>query len=196
MPKLMHITHAVTRIAMRITEDVPLVVMPDLRQIDDYDCGVSSAQAILAYYGIDSHENDLLKALKVSKEDGADVAALVDMYQRYGLRVIARNGLTIDDLKRCIDKGFPVQLLIQAWAEDPLTVDWASEENGHYVVAVGYKDDIIIFEDPSLFQRAYLPAKDLMPRWHCRDSEGDFVQFGIVVIGVPKYDPDTAEFML
>jgi ABC-type bacteriocin/lantibiotic exporter with double-glycine peptidase domain len=195
MIELNLVAHALRRAALKLDED-HLVVVPDLRQIDDYDCGVSSAQAILAYYGFDFRENQLLDFLDVSKENGTTVESLLRLYKKVGLQVVARNGLTIDNLKVCIDKGYPVQLLVQAWAEDPLTVDWTKEENGHYVVAVGYTGDTIVFEDPSTFGRAILTREALMERWHCRDDEGDFVQFGIAVIGVPQYYPEHLHVML
>jgi predicted double-glycine peptidase len=196
MIELNLVANALRRAAFELTDEDGIVVIPDLRQIDDYDCGVSSAQAILAYYGYDFQENALFGALDVTKKSGTTCESLVRLYKKVGLQVIARNGLTIDNLKTCVDRGYPVQCLIQAWTDDPLHVDWSTSENGHYVVAVGYKGNGIIFEDPSTFERAFLTQEALLERWHHDDWEMKTKQYGIVVIGIPQYLPDRLHVML
>ena len=63
-----------------------------------------------------------------------------------------------------MDKGTPVILLIQAWGDSST---YATDENGHYVVAIGYTDDELIVEDPSLrLIRGWIAWDDLEARWH------------------------------
>ena len=71
---------------------------------------------------------------------------------------------TIDKQKRAIVRA----ISIQAYG-DPQT--YYRDDNGHYVVAVGYDKANFYFEDPVLQGRAgFLPAKEFDRRWH--DDEG------------------------
>ncbi len=45
---------------------------PELVQTYDYDCGAKALQAVLAYYGIEKHEDVLMIAAKTNKEHGSN----------------------------------------------------------------------------------------------------------------------------
>jgi predicted double-glycine peptidase len=83
--------------------------------------------------------------------------------------------MTIDQLERRLDEGKPVICSIQAYAEkapaEKRTKIYKKDDNGHYLVAIGYDDDNIYFMDPSLTgRRGFLPKPEFEARWH--DDEG------------------------
>lgn len=87
----------------------------------------------------------------------------------------------------------PVICLIQAWAEDPEVYnDQSNNDNGHYVVAVGYgtyvtnnsHKNFFIFMDPSTSgSYTYINEDDFVKRWHDKDEEEneEYNYFGILV---------------
>ncbi len=100
--------------------------------------------------------------------------------------------MSLDDVKSYVKKEIPVILLLQAWFENKKT-NWVNDwSDGHYVVAIGYLKDKIIFEDPSSFKRTYLKYNELEERWHDVDSDGHkYFHYGIAIYGKPKkYDRD------
>jgi predicted double-glycine peptidase len=75
----------------------------------------------------------------------------------------------------------PVILILQAWAEKT-NVDWENDWiDGHYVVAIGFDEKNIYFEDPSSVLRTYLSFEELKKRWHDADTNGKkYINYGIV----------------
>ena len=59
------------------------------------------------------------------------------------------------------------------------------------MVAIGYQDGSIIFEDPSLLSnRGHITESELDQRWHDLAGNGMYLDhFGITSFGVPKYNP-------
>lgn len=179
--------------SMKITKIIAQVILdlPDERQTFDYDCGAKAAQTVLAYYGIDIREDRLLNFLGTTEENGTNVNRIIDLFKKFGLQVKS-GSLTIDELKSYIKSGYPVIMPIQAWTNDLLQVNWEEDkDDGHYVIAMGYKDDKIIFEDPAQYDKAYLTEEELEQRWHDFGEDGTkFDHLGIVVIGEKNYTSD------
>lgn len=149
-----------------------LIKFPELRQTYSWDCGASAFQSILAFYDVDIDEGTLIEYLGTNDESGTNIKMIEKIArEKFGLKTINRTNLTIEKVKKLIDKNVPVLMLIQAWP-------WPEEENpdwekmwteGHYVVAVGYTSDKMIFEDPSSVVRTYIPFDELDARWHDYD---------------------------
>lgn len=171
---------------------MPILTFPDTRQATPSTCGASVTQGILYYYGIEKREDELIEALGVTEEEGVGIGPIVNYLRGQGLRTTSGR-MTVADLKRWLDSGVPVILMIQAWPEEGTRPDYATDlEDGHYVIAVGYGGGHILFEDPSLLSnRGYIAENDLEIRWHDVDA-GDEVldHFGVAVWGrKPSYDP-------
>lgn len=70
----------------------------------------------------------------------------------------------------------PDILAIQAWAQDgdPRDLDhWiARTEDGHYLIAIGYDNKSMYFEDPAMFGIGYIGFNELNARWHDYDQSG------------------------
>lgn len=169
---------------------------PELRQEYSYDCGACAIQGVLMYYGIDEEGGVLMKKAGTTKKLGTPLKGMVSTIKKYKLKCKA-GSMTIEELKKYIDKGYPVIIDIQAW-KDKKNVDWENNwDDGHYVVAIGYDSRKIYFEDPGTINRAFLSYKELEKRWHDKDVDGKkYYNYGIAVYGKPvKYNLKKASHM-
>jgi ABC-type bacteriocin/lantibiotic exporter with double-glycine peptidase domain len=154
---------------------------PELRQTYYWDCGAKAIQAILAYYGIDVHEETIIK-LAGTTETGTPIKGLKKVIKKYGLKFDGGR-MTIEDIKKYIDKKIPVILLLQAWPMKKIT-DWENYwDDGHYAVAIRYDKKKIYFEDPWTFFRTYLSYDELQKRWHDRVGGKEYYNYGLAVYG-------------
>jgi ABC-type bacteriocin/lantibiotic exporter with double-glycine peptidase domain len=159
-----------------------LICLPQLRQTYDFDCGSKALQSILAYYGIEIREDKIMNTAKTNK-DGTSPQGIKRAISKYGLQ--SKSGkMTIENLKRYIDLKIPVLILLQAWPGKDKTnweKDWL---DGHWVVAIGYTKEKIIFEDPWSIYKTYLKYDELLKRWHDKGLDGKkYLNFGIAVFG-------------
>jgi predicted double-glycine peptidase len=159
------------------------LVFPDVRQATEYTCGASVVQAVLFYYGIESREDKISEKTKTDKT-GTNVNDIINTLNSYNLKTDARS-MFVQDLKNYIDKSIPVIIAIQAWSKNK-KIDYAKTyDEGHYVVVIGYDENNIIFEDPSILNnKAYLSYKELEERWHDKTNKKEKLEhFGIAVYG-------------
>lgn len=162
-----------------------ILEFPTARQTFDYDCGAKAMHAILSYYGIDTNESKILRIARTNSQRGTPVHGMIRVAEQFKLKARIEK-LSINKLKKYIDKEVPVILLLQAWGgkEKDLKYDW---KDGHYVVAIGYDKDRIYLEDPSTVLRSYISYQDLEDRWHDIDKAKRYVKTGIIVSS-PKKD--------
>ena len=85
--------------------------------------------------------------------------------------------MSIGDLKAYLDRGVPVICSIQAYGGPG--ADYTKDDNGHYVVAIGYDEaDNFYFKDPAANNEdaaanpryAYLQKDEFLKCWH--EDEG------------------------
>ena len=95
--------------------------------------------------------------------------------------------MSVEDVILKIKRQQPVILVLQAWT-DMRRVNWKHDwVDGHYVVAIGYDDKHIYFEDPSSFMRTYLSFKELDERWHDVDAHNKKIDHVGVLISKPWF---------
>ena len=156
------------------------------RQTFDFDCGAKALQTVMAYYGVDIREDELMRDLGTGKE-GTPVDRMILVAEKKGFQVRASQHWTIRDVKRYIDARHPVIVLLQAWADKYMTLrDWRDDyDDGHYAVLIGYERGVFLFEDPASFRRTWLRENELLGRWHDYDSKSNqrFERFGMVLQG-------------
>jgi len=164
---------------------------PELRQSTNFDCGVTALQQVLIYYGIEKREDELIKSLN-TKKTGTKLSKIVDVAKYYGLEAEIIRNTTLKKIKELIDKGIPPIILMQAWRNYSVdNLDWEKDyKDGHYVVAVGYNDSCIFFEDPSSVTRTYLSFDEFEKRWHDLDDNNKTKNNHVAVIvrGEKKYN--------
>jgi predicted double-glycine peptidase len=176
-----------------------MIELPTGRQTFDFDCGAKALQIVLAYYGIDIAEGDLMKELSCDTR-GTPVQNMISVAETQGFKVMSKDGFSLEEVKRFVDEKRPVIVLVQAWAERYMTLeDWKTDDDdGHYVIVIGHLDGIIVFEDPSSFHRTWLTEEEFMARWHDVDSKTNhrLEHFGMVLLGKDPMPPQkTLEHM-
>jgi predicted double-glycine peptidase len=163
-----------------------LINLHNTRQTFDFDCGAKALQTVLAYYGVDVREDILIRQLGAGK-DGTRVEQMVAIATARGFQVETREHMSIMELKKYVDNGNPVIVLLQAWADRVMTIkDWQEDyDDGHYAIVIGYVKTIWIFEDPSSFRRTWLKEHEFLARWHDLDADRDhkYEHFGLVLLG-------------
>ena len=163
---------------------------PETRQVYDYDCGSNSLQSMLVYAGIEEREDRIVK-LAGTTQDGTNTEGVLLVFGYYGQPVKAGLGMTPNDLRKAIDAGHPTMISLQAYRSNdkPYSELW---DDGHWVVAIGYDKDRILFEDPASFHRTWLGDKELIERWHDVDGKSNekIVGWGctLLVNGVYQHD--------
>jgi len=166
-----------------------IISLPQLRQTYGYDCGAKALQSVLVYYGFEVREDELMK-LAGTSPTGTPIKGIVKAAKKYGLKVDSKP-MTCEEVKGYIKRRIPVIILLQAWTEKK-QVKWESDwVDGHYVVAIGYTKDRVLFEDPSSFERTYLRYNELEKRWHDVDERSGKKYFhqGIALFGKkPLFD--------
>jgi sialate O-acetylesterase len=145
------------------------VDLPGVQQRDDYSCGAAALMSVCSYFGVGPDDLDeYKKKLGTNEENGTNVYEILKMARELGLEADIHHDMTLDDLRKRLDEGAPVIVSIQAYG-DPVT--YYRDDNGHYVVAIGYDEGNFYFEDPVLpGRRGFLPVKEFDRRWH--DDEG------------------------
>jgi uncharacterized protein len=159
---------------------------PNTRQSFDYSCGAGAVQAVMAYYGKDFRESQLIDLLQTDKDEGTLIKDIVKFINSEGLSAEVKENMTISELFSYIDKNIPVIVMIQAWGKEADFVTNYKDcwDDGHFVVAIGYTRKEVFFSDPALYNTGYIPISEFSDRWHDYD-EGDTKTFhlGIAVYG-------------
>ena len=141
----------------------------------------------------DIREDALSQELGSDPEEGTRFWRMMEAALRRGIAAEAFLDSRLEDLTAALDRGSPVIVAFQAWADAPAdySLDW---DDGHYAVAVGLDEKNILFMDPStLGNYAYITKAEFLDRWHDRyDSNRVRVNRLMIVFSKEKsdYDPD------
>ena len=163
------------------------MTFPSKRQKYDYDCGVACMEAILTFFGFVDLEDKVVKIAGTSK-DGTYVKGLGKVCKKFGVKYKTFTNMSIDDLKKYIDRHCPVITTVQAYSGKSEYFNYSrSWSNGHYVIPIGYDDKKIYFQDPSSNLRTFLTYEEMNERWHDKDFDGKkLLHFGMVIFGPNK----------
>jgi ABC-type bacteriocin/lantibiotic exporter with double-glycine peptidase domain len=155
-------------------------------QTFDYDCGAKALQMVMAYYGVEVREDELIEALGTGA-DGTATSDMVVVAQRHGFQVKSSCGWALPEVKQMVNVGDPVIVLLQAWADRYMTTeDWRNDyEDGHYAIVIGFEKRVLLFEDPASFRRTWLSEREFLARWHDRDTKTNEIleRFGMALMG-------------
>ena len=168
---------------------------PGFRQTYEWNCGTTALNMVLAYFGNDINEVELIKATGSNKETGTPIEGIKKAAKQYGLK-FKEGSFTTEDLKEHIDKGWPTLIMIQAWSRQD-NPDWKNEwDQGHYVDCVGYDEKRLYFADPMAIKRVFLTDSALNGRWHGWDDNGKKIRkWGIVFTNKSSYSYEDLEEM-
>ncbi len=149
------------------------VHLPSVKQQTKYSCGAAAFRSIADYFRIRKDEKEWMKLLETSTK-GTEHDNLVKIAKGCGMQVECREGMTVEDLCTHLDNKVPVICAMQAWGAKEY---YKKGQSGHYVVAIGYDNNNIYFEDPTIAgKRGFLNKKEFNRRWHDKDVNGNKVK--------------------
>ena len=149
----------------KLTPGAIKIPVPNVQQNTNFSCGAAALQCVCAYFGVGfDSEYDYIKELHSNPLWGTDQSSIISCAKSLGLNVIDEV-MTIESLKKHLDKGRPVITCIQAYGQPS---KYERYSFGHYIVAIGYDQKHVYFEDPMIYSfRGYLTYKQFEKRWHC-----------------------------
>lgn len=163
--------------------------LPSSRQQVNYSCGAVCLRSIARYYGKDlDNEKEFRDLCNAGKTKGSRPEELVNAANLFGFNAEVKENMSLQELTTYIQNRIPVIVAIQAWGneEDPQKrmEDYSKLKDGHYVIAIGFNDKNIYFEDPSVKGfRSVLSKQDFLNRWIDKESNPEKVveRLGIII---------------
>ena len=185
-----------------------LLMVPLSRQSHNFTCGVACVASVLRYagYDFDTREDRLLWELGATPENGTNYLKIAEYLNSvrmdgspdtpvFATEIVCTDYTSDEDgsalrllsqFRSELDEGTPVICVIQAWRDDG-DYTAGTEDDGHYVVLVGYGKDaesgayIYYFMDPSTSgSYTYLTEEEFILRWH-DNLEGTPTRIAIAV---------------
>ncbi|MBI4441577.1 peptidase C39 family protein [Candidatus Woesearchaeota archaeon] len=143
--------------SLLVTRAKPVVIpVPYYGQETEFTCGPAVLKMVLHYNGEYYGERRLRKYAQTSPLEGTNHEKMIRAARTLGYHCFVRQNAAPRDVKRFINKGYPV---IINWQE-PDTQD------GHYSVLFGYLKAAFLMHDPYRPQRKIIPTRRLLPLWH------------------------------
>ena len=137
------------------------------RQTTEYSCGASALQSVLAYWGKDVEECELMKLMGTTEEEGTYPEKIANAARSLGFEAEVRQGLTLDEVQALTANGDPMIALGQVWRgakSGPLGEDFNA---GHYFSVLGVDAENVYTQDPYVRNcKAFVPRAMFEERWH------------------------------
>lgn len=138
--------------------------VPYYRQLETYDCAVSSVQMLLESCGIYVNRDELLALLAPDPETGTPRNKIIETIQKYGIRL--RGGfMQLCDVQEALaDEEFPILLNHRSF----------DDGKGHYSVATHVSSHNIFIHDPWLGPETERNFKVFEQYWYGHNApDGD-----------------------
>jgi predicted double-glycine peptidase len=159
------------------------------RQTTEYSCGASALQSVLAYWGKEVDERELMRLMGTTEEEGTYPERIAAAARALGFEAEVRQGLTLDEVQRITAEGDPMIALGQVWRGEKsgeLGEDW---EAGHYFSVLGVDAENVYTQDPYVRNcKAFVPRDFFEAHWqHVMGGKvgtnPKLVHLGIVIRG-------------
>ena len=155
----------------RINNDTIKVCLPEVQQKTHFSCGAAVVHSICSYWGLGlSSHYDYFPYLETDESYGTLPEKIVNYLRSVGLKCKVQHDMSVINICKALDQHKPVILAVQAYGSPK---KYHKNLNGHYIVAIGYDNKSIFFEDPMLNRsRGYIFKSELPKRWHDMDYKG------------------------
>ncbi len=125
-------------------------------------CGPASLKMVFDYYGVSVPEKKIAQVAGVSGKKGISAAGLIKAAKYFNFKIFKKEKASLNDIRRFLKEGIPV------------IVDWFSEDEGHYSVAVGVDKENIVLMDPEAGGIRKIPKEKFVRVWF--DFPGEFIK--------------------
>lgn len=140
--------------------------VPSFLQEQSGLCGPAALRMVLAYFGVQKTEQQLVKLSHCNPKKGVDGKGLVTAAKALGFKGSVKNNSSIADLRQYVLKK-----------KIPVIVDWFSwfgfDVDGHYSVVVHIDKTHIYLRDPELKKIRKISLQTFRRAWF--DFPGDFM---------------------
>ena len=137
------------------------------RQTTEYSCGASALQSVLAYWGKDVDERELMKLMGTTEEEGTYPEKIVHAARSLGFEAEIRQGLTLDEVQELTATGNPMIALGQVWRGSKSGALGEDFNAGHYFSVLGVDADNVYTQDPYVRNcKAFVPREMFEAHWH------------------------------
>ena len=169
------------------------------RQTTEYSCGASALQSVLAWWGKDIDERELMTLMGTSEEEGTYPERIAQAARALGFDAEVREGLTLDEVQTITAGGDPMIALAQVWRgakSGKLGEDW---DAGHYISVLGVDADNVYFQDPYVRNcKAFVPREFFEAHWqHVMGGKVEknpkLMRLGIVIRGQQRAPASLAD---
>jgi predicted double-glycine peptidase len=139
------------------------------RQTTEYSCGASALQAVMSYWGKDVDEEDLMRLLGTTPEEGTYPEDILRVARSQGFEAELKANLTLNEVERATGQGEPVIVLGQMWRSNKpgdasMTEEW---DSGHWFIVLAVDKDFVYFEDPYVHMgKGFVPPAIFEDAWH------------------------------
>ena len=116
-------------------------------------CGPASMKMVLELYGVKKSEDELGRMTKCSPVVGTPGPNIVAAAKKLGFKAFLKDEATLSDVRKWTEKGIPV------------IVNWFSEYEGHYSVAVKVTEKFIYLMDPERTRMRKMSAERFEGVW-------------------------------
>ncbi len=116
---------------------VKILKVKPFRQTPGY-CGPASVKMVLRYYNIHAEEKEIARHARSSRSHGTSLQDLKRATKHYGFMLKVQDNSSLRNIQTYLDKDIPV------------IIDWFSQDDGHYSVAVGIDKRYVYLQDPEL----------------------------------------------
>jgi predicted double-glycine peptidase len=122
---------------------------------EEYQCGPASLAGVLNYWGVRGTPEQVAKEVFSSSVKGTLTLDMVLYAQKKGMDATLYAG-TMEDLKKNIDSGFPVIVLVDYGV--------SLYQANHFMVVIGYSENGILANSGRV-QNKFIPEKDFLRTW-------------------------------
>lgn len=156
--------------------------VPTGNQEKEFSCGAAALKVVFQYFKVGPHsEAEIRKLVKSKPNTGTRTQNIIAACKKYGLKTKARYNMDRHELEAWLDKKKPVIVCLQAWGTPER---YKSKTSGHYVVAIGYDEKNVYFQDPLMKDkvRGHIPWDEFIKRWRDSDADGNLrTRYGIAI---------------
>jgi uncharacterized protein len=144
-------------------------LLKQTRQATEYSCGASALQAVMSYWGKDVDEEELMRLLGTTPEEGTYPEEIVRVARSQGFEAELKDNLTLEEVERATAQGEPVIVLGQVWrskkpGDASMTGEW---DSGHWFIVLSVDKDYVYFEDPYVHMgKGFVPRAIFEDTWH------------------------------
>jgi len=137
------------------------------RQTTEYSCGASALMSVLAYWGKDVEEHELMRLMGTSEEEGTYPEKIANAARALGFEAEVRQGLTLDDVAKITANGDPMIALAQVWRGSRSGALGEDFDAGHYISVLGVDAENDYFQDQYVRNcKAFVPRAAFEKHWH------------------------------